>query len=177
VHAQRTLNTTEDKMASAAMASAAGATYAAKALPGRRAAARATASRASVRVRAAAEESTEGEKEDFDARAFRRELSKTDQYSRKFGKDEESAKAMEDAGIGMVSRGARAPPPQCTAGRGGWIGEKQKTRRNHIFLESHFFFHRSTRAAVLPYPSPSHSRPKPASRIAFPSPHKPKQNR
>ena len=81
------------------MATAAGATYAGAALSGRRATARSTRA-STVRVRAAAEEG------DFDARAFRRELSKTDQYSRKFGKDEESAKAMEADGVGMVSKGA-----------------------------------------------------------------------
>jgi hypothetical protein len=47
----------------------------------------------------------------FDARAFRRELGKTEQYSRKFLADEESAKAMEDSGIGLVSRGSPTPIP------------------------------------------------------------------
>ena len=88
-------------MASAAMATAAGATYAGAALPGRRATTARSTRGSTVRVRAAAEK-----EEDFDARAFRRELSKTDQYSRKFGKDEESAKAMEADGVGMVSKGA-----------------------------------------------------------------------
>jgi len=41
----------------------------------------------------------------FDARAFRRELSKSPKYNRSFKKDEESADAMETAGIGMVSKG------------------------------------------------------------------------
>ena len=44
----------------------------------------------------------------FDARAFRRELSKSSKYNRKFEKDQESAEAMETAGIGMVSKGASA---------------------------------------------------------------------
>ena len=43
--------------------------------------------------------------EPFDARAFRRELSKSPKYNRSFKKDEESAEAMETAGIGMVSKG------------------------------------------------------------------------
>ena len=43
-----------------------------------------------------------------DARAFRRELSKSSKYNRKFEKDQESAEAMETAGIGMVSKGASA---------------------------------------------------------------------
>ena len=88
------------------MATTAGATYAGAALPGRRAIAPRSTRASAVRVRAAAEEEAA-----FDARAFRRELSKTDQYSRKFGKDEESAKAMEADGVGMVSKGASFAAP------------------------------------------------------------------
>lgn len=99
------------------MATSAGSTYAGAAVPGRRSAARSTRASRAVHVRAADEK-----KEDFDARAFRRELSKTDQYSRKFGKDEESAKAMEDAGIGMVSRGVRTRNHDSTPARGAAVG-------------------------------------------------------
>ena len=67
------------------------------ALPSRRVV---RASRASVVVRAADEKD-----EPFDARAFRRELSKSPKYNRSFKKDEESAEAMENAGIGMLSKG------------------------------------------------------------------------
>lgn len=107
---------------SAAMATAAGATYAGAALPARRAASRSnTSSRAStLRVHAAKKE------EEFDARQFRRDLSKTDQYNRKFAKDEESAKAMEDAGIGMVSRGAYSSSPHRPHARDGRLVEEKK---------------------------------------------------
>jgi len=96
----------------AALASSASAACFASALPGRRA-----ARRGALTVRAGsggAPPAPHDEKDEpFDARGFRRELSQTDQYNRKFIKDPESAKAMEDAGIGMVSRGAfiaRATP-------------------------------------------------------------------
>jgi len=88
----------------AALASSASAACFASALPGRRA-----ARRGALTVRAGsggAPPAPHDEKDEpFDARGFRRELSQTDQYNRKFIKDPESAKAMEDAGIGMVSRG------------------------------------------------------------------------
>ena len=86
-------------MASSAMAASASATYAGAALTHRRASVR--ASRGTTVVVRAAEEK-------FDARAFRRELSKSPKYNRKFEKDQESAAAMETAGIGMVSKGASA---------------------------------------------------------------------
>ena len=85
------------------MALTAGATYAGAALPGRRAAAARSSGRATtVKVHAAAP------KADFDPKQFRRELSKSPKYTRKFLKDEESAMAMEADGIGMVSKGAYA---------------------------------------------------------------------
>jgi 4-hydroxy-3-methylbut-2-enyl diphosphate reductase len=85
-------------MASTATVASASAAYAARpALPSRRVV---RASRASVVVRAADEKD-----EPFDARAFRRELSKSPKYNRSFKKDEESAEAMENAGIGMLSKG------------------------------------------------------------------------
>ena len=89
-------------MASSAATVSASATYAGASLTRRRASAR--ASRASRFVVRAAEDAKADEP--FDARAFRRELSKMPNYNRKFAKDEESAEAMESAGIGMVSKGA-----------------------------------------------------------------------
>jgi 4-hydroxy-3-methylbut-2-enyl diphosphate reductase len=89
-------------MASSAATVSASATYAGASLTRRRASAR--ASRASRFVVRAAEDAKADEP--FDARAFRRELSKMPTYNRKFAKDEESAEAMESAGIGMVSKGA-----------------------------------------------------------------------
>ena len=93
------LSLTPIAMASSAMAASASATYAGAALTHRRASVR--ASRGTTVVVRAAEEK-------FDARAFRRELSKSPKYNRKFEKDQESAAAMETAGIGMVSKGASA---------------------------------------------------------------------
>ena len=81
------------------MAASASATYAGAALTHRRASVHATRG-TTVVVRAA--------EENLDARAFRRELSKSSKYNRKFEKDQESAEAMETAGIGMVSKGASA---------------------------------------------------------------------
>ena len=93
------LSRTPIAMASSAMAASASATYAGAALTHRRASVHATRG-TTVVVRAAEEK--------FDARAFRRELSKSSKYNRKFEKDQESAEAMETAGIGMVSKGASA---------------------------------------------------------------------
>ena len=71
----------------------AGATYAGAALTGRRAPAGRVALRgSSLKVRAA--------DANFDPRTFRRELSRSGNYNRKFLKDEDSAKKMEDDGIG-----------------------------------------------------------------------------
>ena len=71
----------------------AGATYAGAALTGRRAPAGRVALRgSSLKVRAA--------DASFDPRTFRRELSRSGNYNRKFLKDEDSAKKMEDDGIG-----------------------------------------------------------------------------
>ena len=82
----------------------AGATYAGAALTGRRAPAGRVAVRgSSLKVRAA--DATA----EFDPRTFRRELSKSGKYNRKFLKDEESAKKMEDDGIGY-SKSESSPP-------------------------------------------------------------------
>jgi hypothetical protein len=73
---------------------------AARPLPcGRAAAAR----RGAVRpVAAAAAENGES----FDARAFRRALGQSENYTRKHMRDEDAAKAMEEQGVGAVSAGA-----------------------------------------------------------------------
>jgi len=84
-------------MATTTTAISASTAYAGAALSTRR---NVRASRASVVVRASDEK-----QEPFDARAFRRELSKSPKYNRSFKKDEESADAMEAAGIGMLSKG------------------------------------------------------------------------
>jgi hypothetical protein len=44
--------------------------------------------------------------ESFDARAFRRQLGQSGNYTRKHQRDEDAAKAMEAAGVGAVSAGA-----------------------------------------------------------------------
>ena len=81
-----------------------GATYAGAALTGRSAPAGRVAVRgSSLKVRAA--DATA----EFDPRTFRRELSKSGKYNRKFLKDEESAKKMEDDGIGY-SKSESSPP-------------------------------------------------------------------
>jgi hypothetical protein len=73
---------------------------AARPLPcGRAAAAR----RCAVRTVAAAAESGEA----FDARAFRRALGQSENYTRKHMRDEDAAKAMEEQGVGAVSAGER----------------------------------------------------------------------
>ena len=80
----------------------AGATYAGAALTGRRAPAGRVALRgSSLKVRAA--------DASFDPRTFRRELSRSGNYNRKFLKDEDSAKKMEDDGIGY-SKSESSPP-------------------------------------------------------------------
>lgn len=91
----------------------AGATYAGAALTGRRAPAGRVAVRgSSLKVRAA--DATA----EFDPRTFRRELSKSGKYNRKFLKDEESAKKMEDDGIGYSkSESPRPASPGVTLDR------------------------------------------------------------
>ncbi len=46
------------------------------------------------------------EGETFDARAFRRALGQSENYTRKHMRDEDAAKAMEEQGVGAVSAGA-----------------------------------------------------------------------
>ncbi len=56
----------------------------------------------SLSVRASADGA---ESEAFDPRAFRRQLGQSGNYSRKHMRDEDAAKAMEEAGVGAVSAG------------------------------------------------------------------------
>lgn len=59
----------------------------------------------SVTVRAAAEAEETPDSSSFDARAFRRALGQSENYSRKHMRDEEAAAAMEAEGVGAISAG------------------------------------------------------------------------